>query len=245
MKQLLGIMHVIKNEPDRFVIFDKHKIVDAVLYAIAVEAHGTYDVSHISKKLNLATSDLISILAHARIEVIDNYVTYEGIQYLVDREVGKIKRYFEQSQANYTSLSSKEQRTFNAFLKRYGKKCRKIRRWEDLKIEAIRNDCRKELTGDGAQTFYDGKYIYHEEIEADDDTKSRSMIQLIRSSLMYNIKNKRKWIRFKPTANTTIAYILTHHFHIFTSDDSNSIHTAEHISMLNLPQNAKNYILAA
>ena len=244
MKLLFKIEHIAKSESGlrRFGIFDKHKIVDAILKAMAVEA---YDVSHISKKLNLKTSDLISILAHARIEVIDNYVRHDGIQYLVDREVGKIKRYFEQSLANYTSLSSKEQRTFNAFLKRYGIKCRKIRRWEDLKIEAIRNDCRKELTGNGAQTLYDGKYICHEEIEAVDNTKSRSMIQLIRSSLMYNIKNKRKWIRFKPTANTTIAYILTHHFHIFTSDDNNSIHTAEHISMLNLPQNAKNYILAA
>ena len=244
MKLLFKIEHIAKSESGlrRFGIFDKHKIVDAILKAMAVEA---YDVSHISKKLNLKSSDLISILAHARIEVIDNYVRHDGIQYLVDREVGKIKRYFEQSLANYTSLSSKEQRTFNAFLKRYGIKCRKIRRWEDLKIEAIRNDCRKELTGNGAQTLYDGKYICHEEIEAVDNTKSRSMIQLIRSSLMYNIKNKRKWIRFKPTANTTIAYILTHHFHIFTSDDNNSIHTAEHISMLNLPQNAKNYILAA
>lgn len=242
MKQYLKMMDVIRREYDIFVIFDKHKIVDAILKAMAVEA---YDVSHISKKLNLKTSDLISILAHARIEVIDNCVPHEGIQYLVDREVGKIKRYFEQSLANYTSLSSKEQRTFNAFLKRYGIKCRKIRRWEDLKIESIRNDCRKELTGDGAQTFYDGKYICYEEIEAVDDTKSRSMIQLIRSSLMYNIKNKRKWIQFKPVSNPTVAYILTHHFHIFTSDGNNSIHTAEHISMLNLPQNAKNYILAA
>ena len=244
MKQEFKIEHIAKSESGLrcFGIFDKHKIVNAILKAMGVEE---YDVSHLSKKLNLKTSDLISILAHARIEVIDNCVPHEGIQYLVDREVGKIKRYFEQSLANYTSLSSKEQRTFNAFLKRYGINCRKIRRWEDLKIEAIRNDCRKELTGNGAQTFYDGKYICHEEIEAVDNTKSRSMIQLIRSSLMYNIKNKRKWIRFKPTANTTIAYILTHHFHIFTSDDSNSIHTAEHISMLNLPQNAKNYILAA
>ena len=245
MKQYLNMMDVIRRERDIFAIFDKHKIVDAVLCAIAVEAHRTYDVSHISRKLNLAPSDLISILAHARIEVIDNCVPYEGIQYLVDREVGKIKRYFEQSLANYTSLSNKEQRTFNAFLKRYGIKCRKIRRWEDLKIEAIRNDCRKELTGNGAQTFYDGKYICHEEIEAVDDAKSRSMIQLIRSSLMYNIKNKRKWIQFKPVSNHTVAYILTHHFHIFTSDDSNSIHAAEQNNMFNSLQNAKNYILAA
>lgn len=62
--------------------------------------------------------------------------------------------------------SRKEQRTFNAFLKRYGIKCRKIKRWEDLKIESIRNDCFKELTGDGIQTFYDGQYICHEEIES-------------------------------------------------------------------------------
>jgi hypothetical protein len=41
---------------------------------MAVEA---YDVSHISKKLNLKTSDLISILVHARIEVIDNCVPHD------------------------------------------------------------------------------------------------------------------------------------------------------------------------
>ena len=236
--------HIVKRNSG-YVIFDRHEIVDAILKAMIVETYGTYDVSHISKKLNISTSDLISILAHARIEVIHNYIPYEGIQYLVDREVGKIKRYFEQSLANYTSLSAKEQRTFNAFLKRYGIKCRKVRRWEDLKIESIRNDCYKELTGDGAQTFYDGRYICHEDLESADDSKSRSMIQRIRRSLMYNIKNQRKWIQFKPSSNTTVAYILTHHFHIFTSDDSNSIHAAKQSTMFNLPQNAKNYILAA
>jgi hypothetical protein len=244
MEQSFKIKHVVKRDSG-IVIFDKRKIVDIILKAMGVGEYGTYDISHISKKLNLATSDLISILVHARINVVDNCVSEEGIQFLVDREVGKIKRYFKQSLANYDSLSGKELRTFNAFLKRYGIKCRKIRRWEDLKIEAIRNDCHKELTGNGAQTFYDGKYICYEENEAVDELKSRSMIQLIRSSLMYNIKNKRKWIRFKLTSSTTVVYILTHHFHIFTSDDSNSIQAADHISMFNLPQNAKTYILAA
>lgn len=247
MKQSLKIEGITKSKArlEDYVIFDNSKIVDAILRAMGVETYLAYDVIDISNKLSLSTSDLISILAHARIEVIDNHIPHKGILYLVDREVGKIKRYFEQSLANYTSLSGKEQRTFNAFLKRYGVKCRKIKRWEDLKIESIRNDCYKELTGDGVQTFYDGKYISYEEIEAADNSKSRSMIQLIRSSLMYNVKNKRKWIQFKPSSNTTVAYILTHHYHIFTSDDSNSIHAAEPIKMFYLPQNAMNYILAA
>ena len=242
-------MKYIVKRKSGYVIFDNSKIVDAILRSMSIEGYaygyGAYNVSHISRKLNLAPADLISILTHARIKITDDYIPEEGIRYLVDREVGKIKRYFEQSLANYTSLSAKEQRTFNAFLKRYGIKCRKIRRWEDLKIESIRNDCYKELTGDGVQTFYDGKYICYEEIEAADNSKSRSMIQLIRSSLMYNVKNKRKWIQFKPSSNTTVAYILTHHYHIFTSDDSNSIHAAEPIKMFYLPQNAMNYILAA
>ena len=247
MKQSLKIEGITKRKArlEDYVIFDNSKIVDAILRAMRVEAYNTYDVTDISKKLSLSTSDLISILAHARIEVIDNYIPHKGILYLVDREVGKIKRYFEQSLANYTSLSAKEQRRFNAFLKRYGIKCRKIKRWEDLKIESIRNDCYKELTGDGIQTFYDGQYICHEEIESADESKSRSMIQLIRRSLMYNIKNKRKWIQFKPNSNTIVAYIITHHFHIFTSDDINIIHAAKQSTMFNLPQNAKNYILAA
>lgn len=248
MEDPLKMKHVVKRQSS-IVIFDKYKIVDAILRAMSIEGYaygyGAYTVSHISRKLNLAPADLISILTHARIELTDDYIPEEGIRYLVDREVGKIKRYFEQSLANYTSLSAKEQRTFNAFLKRYGIKCRKVRRWEDLKIESIRNDCYKELTGDGAQTFYDGKYICYEETESTDDSKSRSMIQLIRSSLMYNIKNKRKWIQFKPSSDTTVAYILANRFHIFTSDDNNSIHAAKQNTKFYLPQNAKNYILAA
>lgn len=248
MEQSLKMEHVVKRKSG-IVIFDHRKIVDAVLRSMSIEGYaygyGAYNVSHISRKLNLAPVDLISILTHARIEVTDDYIPEEGIRYLVNREVGKIKRYFEQSLANYTSLSAKEQRTFNAFLKRYGIKCRKVRRWEDLKIESISNDCYKELTGNGAQTFYDGKYVCYEEIESTDDSKSRSMIQLIRSSLMYNIKNKRKWIQFKPSSDTTVAYILANRFHIFTSDDNNSIHAAKQNTKFYLPQNAKNYILAA
>ena len=47
MKQYLNMMDVIRRERDIFAIFDKHKIVDAVLCAIAVEA------SIIPKKLPL------------------------------------------------------------------------------------------------------------------------------------------------------------------------------------------------
>ena len=96
------------------------------------------------------------------------------------------------AQLNSTSSSLHKSDKSN---QRYGIKCRKIKRWEDLKIESIRNDCFKEFTGDGIQTFYDGQYICHEEIKS-----------AIRRSLMYNIKNKRKWIQFKPSSNTTVAY---------------------------------------
>lgn len=244
MLQELKIERVSKNRScvNYLACFDSQIVVDSILKALRLER---YEVSRISKILNLDVADLTSILAHARIKISDNYIYEDGIQYLVDREVGKIKRYFEQSLANFTSLSEKEQRTFNAFLNRYGIKYRKIKRWEDLKIEVIRNDCYADLTGNRVQTFYDGKFISYEEIEFYDETKASSMIQLIRSSLMYNIKNKRKWIRFKLILDTTVVYILTHHFHIFTSEDDNSIHAAKHISMFNLPQSANNYILVA
>lgn len=247
MKQELKIHHIAKRKsPLNFLaLFDKKKIVDTILKAIIGVGNQTYAIPDISKKLNIASPDLTNILKQARIDVIDSYVDERGIQYLVDREVGKIKRYFEQSLANYTSLSDKEQRTFNAFLKRYGLKYRKIKKWNDLKIEIIRKDCYADLTESHAQIFFDGKFICYEEIEAAETTKTTSIIQLIRSSLMYNIKSMRKWIIFKPISDTTVVYILTHHFHIFTSEDDNSIHAAKNISMFNLPQNAKNYILAA
>lgn len=234
----------VKRHPyiDFYAIFDEQKIVKSILKAYMFREH---EITRLSKKLNLEDIDLINILTHARIEITDNCVSEDGIQYLVDREVGKIKRYFEQSLANYTSLSAKEQRTFNAFLKRYGIKFREIKKWSDLKIEAIRKDCYNELTRDGVQIFYDGKYICYEELEADNDSNYSSIIQLIRSSLMFNMRNMRRWIQFKPISDSTITYILMHHFHIFTSDDSNSIHAAKQFTMFYLPQNAKNYIFAA
>lgn len=205
-----------------------------------------YNIHDISRKANLNYKQIKETLSHARIELIDDkYISEDGIRYLADREVGKVKKYFEESIANYTTLSDKERRIFDAFIKRYGIKYRTIKRWNDLKVETIRKDCYNELTGNGDQTFYNGEYICIEEIKKSDDSKSKSVIQLIRSSLMYNMKKMRKWIRFKPISDTTVTYILTHHFHIFTSDDSNSIHAAEQNNMFNLPQNARNYILAA
>lgn len=244
MKQVIKIEHVTKRKSP-LIIFNQHNIVNAILKAITGAGYRTYSILDISNKLSISTSDLTSILAHARIEVIDNCLDERGIQYLVDREVGKIKRYFEQSLANFTSLSEKEQRTFNAFLKRYGLKYRKIKKWNDLKIEIIRKDCYADLTESHAQNFFDGKFICDEEVEAAETTKTTSIIQLIRSSLMYNIKSMRKWIIFKPISDTTVVYILTHHFHIFTSDDSNSIQAAEQTPKFNLPQSANNYILVA
>ena len=205
-----------------------------------------YNIHDISRKANLNCKQIKEILSHARIELIDDkYISEDGIRYLADREVGKVKKYFEDSIANYTTLSDKERRIFDAFIKRYGIKYRTIKRWNDIKVETIRKDCYNELTGNGAQTFYNGEYICIEEIKKSDDSKSKSVIQLIRSSLMYNMKKMRKWIRFKPISDTTVTYILTHHFHIFTSDDNNSIHAAKQNTKFYLPQNAKNYILAA
>ena len=240
MKGLLKFKDVIHQKS---YLYDGIKdVTECIITALIGQR---YDISTVSRKLNISSSDLKNILNQVRIGTIDNYITQDGIEYLVNREVGKIKRYFEQSLANYTTLSTKEQRTFNAFIKRYGIKYRTIKRWNDLKVETIRKDCYNELTGNGVQTFYNGEYICIEEIKKSDDSKSKSVIQLIRSSLMYNMKKIRKWIRFKPISDTTVTYILTHHFHIFTSDESNSIHAAKQNTKFYLPQNAKNYILAA
>ena len=241
MKQIFSIGSLIRRSIDSF--FDTEHIVARVLSAFMTQ---TYEISRIARLTNLSESDLTNILTHARIEITDNCITESGIRVLADREVGKIKVYFEQSLANYSSLSNKEKRTFDAFLKRYGIKYRQIRTWKDLKVEAIRKDCYNELIGASYLTFYDGKYICYEDLEITDQSQISSIIQLIRSSLMYNMKSMRKWIQFKPMRDSTVAYILTHHFHIFTTDDSdNSILTADKSKMFHLPQNAKHYILAA
>ena len=205
-----------------------------------------YDANEVGKRLNLQISEIKEILTHARIELIDDkYIPEDGIEYLVDREVGKIKRYFEQSIANYSSLSDKDKRIFDAFLKRYGKRGRLIKRWNDLRTEVIRKDCNDELRGLTKLTFYDGKYICYEELTNPDIIRASSLFHHIRHTLMYNIKNMRQWITFRLVVNTTIIYTLAHHFHIFTTDDNNSILTADRNIKWNLPQNAKHYILAA
>ena len=236
------MLHFTKLREPRIHFFpvDLQSIILKTLYGCL------YNIHDISRTSNLNYKQIKEILSHARIELIDDkYISEEGIRYLADREVGKVKKYFEESIANYTTLSDKERRIFNAFIKRYGIKYRTIKRWNDLKVETIRKDCYNELTGNGVQTFYNGEYICIEEIKKSDDSKSKSVIQLIRSSLMYNMKKMRKWIQFKPSSDTTVAYILTHHFHIFTSDYNNSIHAAKQNTKFYLPQNAKNYILAA
>ena len=206
-----------------------------------------YDADKVGRCLNLGINEIKEILTHVRIELIDDkYIPEAGIEYLADREVGKIKRYFEQSIANYSSLSDKDKRTFDAFIKRYGKIGRIVKRWSDLRIEVIRKDCNDELRGLSKLTFYDGKYICYEELTNPTDVIwSNSLFHQIRHTLMYNMKSMRQWITFRLIVNTTVIYTLAHHFHIFTTDDSNSILTAEENIKWNLPQNAKHYILAA
>ena len=206
-----------------------------------------YDADKVGRCLNLGINEIKEILTHVRIELIDDkYIPEAGIEYLADREVGKIKRYFEQSIANYSSLSDKDKRTFDAFIKRYGKRGRIVKRWSDLRIEVIRKDCNDELRGLTKLTFYDGKYICYEELTNPTDVIwSNSLFHQIRHTLMYNMKSLRQWITFRLIVNTTVIYTLAHHFHIFTTDDSNSILTAEENIKWNLPQNAKHYILAA
>ena len=240
MIQLFEITNIFKHHISSYL--DEH-LVNIALSSIL---DSRYDIEKVGRRLNLNREQIQEILTHAHIELIDDkYIPDEGITYLADREIGKIKRYFEQSIANYSSLSDKDKRIFDAFLKRYGKRGRLIKRWSDLRGEVIRKDCNDELRGLTKLTFYDGKYICYEELTNPDTIRSSSLFHHIRNTLMYNIKNMRQWITFRLVVNTTIIYTLTHHFHIFTTDDSNSILRADRNIKFNLPQNAKHYILAA
>lgn len=206
-----------------------------------------YNAHEISKRLNLKITELKDILRHVQIELVDDkYLTNEGIEYLTSRELNKVKKYFELSIANYSSLSDKERRIFDAFLKRYRRLGKKILKWDDLKVEIIRRDCRNEILGNSPITFYEGTYISYEELTDPNPIKEKSLFQQIRSTLMYNMKNLRKWIGFNLTQDCTIIFVLTHHFHIFTSDDNNiSIHPIEGHTMFNPSLNAEKCILAS
>lgn len=240
MIQLFEITNIFKHHLSSYL--DEH-LVSIALNSII---DSRYDIEKVGRRLNLNRNQILEILLHLHIELIDDkYIPDEGITYLADREVGKIKRYFEQSIANYQYLSEKDKRIFDAFLKRYGKRGRLIKRWNDLRTEVIRKDCNDELRGLTKLTFYDGKYICYEELTNPDIIRASSLFHHIRHTLMYNIKNMRQWITFRLVVNTTIIYTLAHHFHIFTTDDNNSILTADRNIKWHLPQNAKHYILAA
>ena len=205
-----------------------------------------YNAHEVSKRLNLKMTELKDILRPVRIELIDDlYLTNEGIEYLASRELGKVKRYFELSIANYSLLSDKERRVFNAFIKRYRRLGKKVLKWDDLKVEVIRRDCRNEILGKAPIIFHEGAYISYEELTSPNPIKEKSLFQQIRSTLMYNVKNLREWIGFNLIQDSTIIFILTHHFHIFTSDDNNiSIHPTDGHPMFNPSQNAERCILA-
>lgn len=206
-----------------------------------------YNAHEISKRLNLKMTELKDILRHVQIELVDDkYLTNKGIEYLTSRELNKVKKYFELSIANYSSLSDKERRIFDAFLKRYRRLGKKTLKWDDLKVEIIRRDCRNEILGNSPITFYEGTYISYEELTDPNPIKEGSLFQQIRCTLMYNMKNLRKWIIFNLIQDSTIIFVLTHHFHIFTSDDNNiSIHPIEGHIMFNPSLNAEKCILAS
>ena len=158
------------NEPTLNVKYQNLSFRDNVVIKYAVELEGVE-----SAQLLVWTSPESEYVYGTQDKILET-VGYQKIDENSD------KKYWVY---DYTDLSAKEQRIFNVFLKRYGIKYKKIKSWEDLKIEAIRNDCHNELTRNGAQTFYDGKFICYDEIETADNSKSRSIIQLIRRSLVY------------------------------------------------------------
>ena len=182
----------------------------------------------------------------------DEHLTEDAIDFLAEKYVNRLHKYFDNCLASLDNLDSKEQAIFEDFKSKYGKFYRRhINKWGDIDAKRIAKDFRQELSTKAYSAFFDGFEVidFSKQILAVQEVVPRIywdnytqyergvLLYELSHSLYYGSRLKTKVPRIPEYRHIVLEILQENHFHIFSGEsDSNALIDAFLSSYVKQPQ---------
>ena len=182
----------------------------------------------------------------------DDILTEEAIDFLAEKYVGRLHKYFDNCIAYEDSLGSREQSLFDEFKAKYGKFYRRyIDKWDDIDTKKIAKDFKQELNNKTYDAFFgefDISNLTDQVILAQELSNhiyedggihqgERVFLYEISRSIYYGSRLKSKAPKDPEYRNIVLEILQENRFHIFSEEsDSNALIDAILSSYVKQPQ---------
>lgn len=189
-----------------------------------------YNKRRICQATGMTYSELENFLDTHNLNTDGKFIDYEAMEALEKWYLKKIKRYVRNGL--HAEDGTDDKLLFLEFCKKYKKQGHNtVKSWNDLDEERILEDFWKECTGAvAAEPFRNDK---------------SSLFAAIYSSILFHIKYR--IARHSTLSNVIISFIISHRYHIFTTEADSNAETTIVIKnqMFNLPRSVVPYGLAS
>ena len=178
----------------------------------------------------MSYSELEKFLVTHKFNTDGKYIDHEAMEALEKWYLKKLKRYVRNGL--HAEDGTDDKLLFLEFCEKYKKHGHKtVKSWNDIDEERVIEDFRNECTGAvAAEPFRNDK---------------SSLFAAIYSSILFHIKLR--IARHSTLSNIIISFIISHRYHIFTTEANSNAVTTKEIKnlMLNLPRGVAPYGLAS
>lgn len=189
-----------------------------------------YNIRKVCQATGMSYSELERFLDTHKLKTDGKFIDHEAMEALEKWYLKKLKRYVRNGL--HAEDGTDDKLLFLEFCNKYKKQGHKtVKSWNDIDEERVLEDFHNECTGAvTAEPFQDDK---------------SSLFAEIYSSILFHIKLR--IARHSTLSNFIISFIISHRYHIFTTEaDSNAVTTKEIKNlMLNLPRGVVPYGLAS
>lgn len=189
-----------------------------------------YNIRKVCQATGMSYPELEKFLVTHKFDTDGKYIDSEAMESLEKWYLKKLKRYVRNGL--HAEDGTDDKLLFLEFCKKYKKQGHKtVKSWNDIDEERVLEDFHKECTGAvAAEPFRNDK---------------SSLFAAIYSSILFHIKLR--IARHSTLSNFIISFIISHRYHIFTTEADSNAETTRDLKkpMLKLPRSVMSYGLAA
>lgn len=154
------------------------------------------------------------------------YLSKQAVDLIAQKHIEHTKIFFENCLKHFDNLSSRELELYNTILRRYKKPFHSVKSWKDINVSRIENDFKDELYECAQEKLHSIFAIQvieqydrigcHRRYSAKHERTC--FLRELRNDLFYHARFIEPLIFSSiPNGILTIAFILSHRFHIFSS----------------------------
>lgn len=225
---VLEYLESIINSDPKFNPWIINESLQSLLYVPVIRYR--YNKRRVCQATGMSCLELDKFLITHKLDTNGKFIDHESLEALEKWYLKKLKRYVRNGL--HAEDGTDDKLLFLEFCNKYKKQGHKtVKSWNDIDEERVLEDFWKECAGAvTAEPFQDDK---------------SSLFAAIYSSILFHIKLR--IARHSTLANFIISFIISHRYHIFTTEAGSNAETTKEINkqMLNLPRRVMPYGLAS